>query len=206
MVVIQSGSHGTRILDSHVTWPQGHGKILVSDKLTTISSYLLAGNACTWHLYWKLEIPMAGTRNKSCFGQHRPKFEIFLSFSTTFLPLISLTKIVSIQWCVTRNLAIAIVSMSRNVSENTFKFILISQFTIFTIPTVDSIGKHDVTQVLDLIKWVYCGMKTILTYLKHQYLNPAGSFAKTTSCLYHPLKQIYLHVSDLFTPNFIIIP
>ena len=56
------------MLDSHVTWSQGHGKILVSDKLTTISSYLLAGNACTWHLYGKLEIPMAGTRNKSCFG------------------------------------------------------------------------------------------------------------------------------------------
>ena len=59
------------------------------------------------------------------------------------------------------------------VSENTFKFIPISKFTIFIIPTVDSIGKHDVTQVLDLINWVYCGMKNILTYLKLQYLNPA---------------------------------
>lgn len=89
----------------------------------------------------------------------------------------------------------------KSVSENTFKCILISQFTIFTIPTVDSIGKHDVTQVLNLINWAYCGMETILTYLKHQYLNPADSFAKTTSCLYHSLKQVYLHVSGLFTPN-----
>ena len=65
------------------------------------------------------------------------------------------------------------------LDENTFKFIPISQFTIFTIPTVDSTGKHDVTQVLDLINWAYCGMKNILTYLKLQYLNPAESFAKT---------------------------
>ena len=67
----------------------------------------------------------------------------------------------------------------KSVSENTFKFILISQFTIFTIPTVDSIGKYNVIQVLDLINWAYCGMKNILIYLKLQYLNPADSFAKT---------------------------
>ena len=53
---------------------------------------------------------MAGTRNKSCFGQHRPTFEIFLSFSTIFLPLIYLTKLCN------KESSIAIVRVRRNLS------------------------------------------------------------------------------------------
>lgn len=86
--------------NSHIItwWPRPNSNIWWT---AAISGYLLIGTICTWHLWWKLKIPMAGrVRKKLLWRTQKPDSfflcHSFLSLPPVVLPLTSLDNFSSI--------------------------------------------------------------------------------------------------------------